>query len=99
MSSLQYQQFVDDYLIVVDNDSSAWAHHADVVVEQNYDAYAIADVLRDEFEFNVSLRLDRFDPSHIDYTSNIIREMLLGWGSQPYENITRELIHRIKEGK
>lgn len=99
MSSLQYQQFVDDYLMVVENDSSAWYHHHAVVTEQNYDVHGIADVLRDEFEANVSLRLDRLDPSHNDYTSNIIREMLLGWGVSPYENIARELVHRVKEGK
>lgn len=99
MSSLQYQQFVDDYLMVVENDSYAWSHHHSIVTDQDYDAYGIADVLRDEFESNVSKLLDRLDPSHNDYTSNIIREMLLGWGVSPYENIARELIHRVKEGK
>lgn len=93
------QQFVDDYLIVVENDSSAWEHHRAVVIEQNFDVYGIADVLRDEFELAVSLRLDKLDPSHIDYTSNIIREMLLGWGTTPYENLARELIARVKEDK
>jgi len=99
MSSLQYQQFVDDYLMVVENDSYAWSHHHAVVTDQDYDVYGIADVLRDEFESNVSNLLDRLDPSHNDYTANIIREMLLGWGTSPYENIARELIHRTKEGK
>lgn len=93
------QQFVDDYLIVIENDNHAWSHHHAIVTEQNYDVHGIADVLRDEFELNISKLLNKLDPSHNDYTVNIIREMLFGWGVTPYENIARELIHRIKEGK
>lgn len=93
------QQFVDDYLMVVENDSRAWQHHQSIVIDGDKHIYDIAETLRDQFESYVSDKLDRLDPSHEDYFINIMREMLLGWGVTPYENIARELVVRVEEGK
>lgn len=93
------QQFVDDYMIVIENDLYAWQHHKSVAAQEDNDVFGVADRLRDEFESFVRDSLDKLDPSHADYRFNLMREMLLGWGTYPYENIARELLARLDEGK
>lgn len=92
------ERFVEDYFIVVENDRSAWEHHRAIVIEHAYNLHDVADELRHEFETNVSKLLHTLDPSGDNYTANIMREMLLGWGISPYEKIASELIQRTKEG-
>lgn len=92
------EQFVDDYLVVVENDSYAWELHRSIVVEEAYNVHDVGSALQDLFETNVSVLLNKLDPSHNHYTTNIMREMLLGWGVSPYEKIAKQLIERIREG-
>lgn len=93
------QGFVDDYMIVVENDQDGWLHHVAIAEQEDKDVFALADRLRDEFELFVSQLLDTTDPTHNDYRVNILREMLLGWGSMPYENLARDILARMDEGK
>lgn len=93
------QQFVDDYMIVIENDLYAWQHHKTIAKQENNDVFGVADRLRDEFESSVNDLLNKLDPSHANYRVNLMREMLLGWGTYPYENIARELLSRLEEGK
>jgi hypothetical protein len=93
------QQFVDDYLLVVENDLYGWQWHKAVAAQHNNNVFELADNLRDEFEDFVSKILIRIDPAHNSWQVNIMREMLLGWGITPYENIARELLARFSEGK
>lgn len=92
------QQFVDDYMLVIENDLHAWQHHKSIVAQED-NIFGVADRLRDEFESFVDESLNKLDPSHEDYRVNLMREMLLGWGTYPYENIARELLARIEEGR
>lgn len=92
------QQFVDDYMIVIENDQDAWEYHKSVVNDSD-NVFAVADVLRDGFEEYVSQVLDKIDPSHNAWQANVMRQMLLGWGMVPYENLAREVTARIEEGK
>jgi hypothetical protein len=92
------QQFLDDYMIVIENDESAWEYHKSVI-NDNDNVSAVADVLRDEFEEYVGQSLDKIDPSHNAWQVNVMREMLLGWGVTPYEHLAREIVARIEEGK
>lgn len=96
---MKSQQFVDDYLLVVENDQNAWLHHASIVKEENNVIWHVADRMNDEFLNFVSDLLDTKDPSHNDFRVNILREILLGWGTEPFENIAREIITRLEEGK
>lgn len=94
-----YQQFVDDYMMVVQNDQEAWLHHESIAQQEDNNVYGIADRLRDDFESSISNLLDKLDPSHVNYHVNIMREMLIGWGSTPYENIAREVLAQLDEGE
>lgn len=93
------QQFVDDYVRVVENDYTAWQIHQIHAENSDKNVYTLADKLREVFEEAVDKRLDKLDPAHDDYFVNIMREMLLGWGISPYENIAREILSRLDEGK
>lgn len=93
------QQFVDDYIRVVENDYNAWQVHKIHARHANENVYALADKLRESFENAVDYRLGKIDPAHNDYFVNIMREMLLGWGISPYEDIAREILSRLSEGK
>lgn len=93
------QQFVDDYMVVVENDHYGWLWHIAIAKDNNNDVYALAEVLRDEFEDYVLGTLLKVDSGHNDWRANVMREMLIGWGSQPYENIAREILARLQEGK
>ena len=92
-------QFIDDYMLVIENDQDAWEWHKSVASNNNNDVFAIADVLRDEHESQISQTLDQIDPSHDKWQVNIMREMLLGWGVTPYEHLAREILARLDEGK
>lgn len=93
------QGFADDYMIVIENDQDGWHHHLNIANEEDKDIFALADRLRDEFELFASNLFDKADPTHNDFRVNILREMLLGWGCNPYEIIAREIVARIEEGK
>lgn len=93
------QQFVDDYMVVVENDHYGWLWHIAIAKENNNEVSALADVLRDEFEDFVLGTLLKVDAGHNDWRANVVREMLIGWGTQPYENIAREIISRLDEGQ
>ena len=85
-------------MIVIENDQDAWNKHVAIAKDKN-NVYKIADIIRDEFEDNVNEYLNKIDPSHSEYIVNIMREMLLGWGATPYENIACEIMNRLEEGK
>lgn len=93
------QGFVDDYIIVIENDHDGWLHHVAIANEEDKDVFGLADRLRDDFELFVSNLFDKNDPTHSDFRINILREMLLGWGCMPYENLAREILSRMDEGK
>lgn len=93
------QQFVDDYMVVVENDHYGWLWHIAIAKENNNEVSALADVLRDEFEDFVLGTLLKVDAGHNDWRANVVREMLIGWGTQPYENIAREIISRLDGGQ
>lgn len=93
------QQFVDDYMLVVENDEYAWSVVTTIAQEENKDIFGVADRLRDGFEEQASALLDKLDPSHNNYIVNIMREMLLCLGTQPFENIAREVLARLDEGR
>lgn len=92
-------QFVNDYTMVVDNDSEAFFEVIDLVRGCDNSTAKISDIMREHYEEAISKALDvlteseEVEPLVID----IMRELLTGWGSSPFDEIARHYIAKDNE--
>ena len=94
-------QFVDDYLLVLENDRDGWHDLLEVAKEFNGDVSALADRLRSDWDDYVDQVAELAVKSWgTDAPATLlIRQMLGGWGDLPHRRIAAHLIDRINEEK
>jgi len=81
------EQFVRDYLLVVENDASAWQTLREWAAEET-NAYYLAERIRDEWE----TAIDDATASMNDSTlALLIRQMAYGWGIDPFLDIAKQV--------
>jgi hypothetical protein len=89
------EQFVNDFTMVVDNNSEAYFETIDLVRSKKESVPAISEAMREVFEEQVSkaLLVLRQSEEVEPITADIMHEMLLGWGSDVFDDIARHLRH------
>ena len=85
------EQFAWDYLLIVENDQSAW-NYIQEMKEEAGNAYALAIFLQDEFEEGATELIDGAKLSEV--AQMLFRQMLLQWGIEPWLIIARDLWER-----
>ena len=96
MSSAR-EQFVEDYLLVVDNDRDAYSEIMELVAEHEGKVSAISDQLREEFEEYISQVAERERELGHQTGADLIAQMLFGWGDSTFDKIARHFVEQ-KEG-
>jgi chorismate synthase len=90
-------QFVHDYTIVIDNDFTAWRESMEIVTNYSASVPAISEQLREQFEAYISEVADREDELGNEIGALLIKQMLLGWGSDAFDAIARHYIEKDAE--
>lgn len=83
------EQFIDDYLIVVENDSQAWNYLREQV--KSYEVSELATVLEDEFSEMVSEMTSKEDN---EVARDLVRQMLLNQGYDTWFKLAKEITER-----
>mgnify|MGYP003351821500 CR=1 FL=1 len=87
------EQFVEDFLLVADNDYEFYTSLKESA--DNTDSVAtLSDELREEYETLAEQICELVDKEISDTAGLLMRQMLQGWGSMPFDDIARELLSR-----
>ena len=88
------EQFVSDYLLVVDNDRDAYSEIMELVAEHEGKVSAISDQLREEFEEYISQVAEREREDGRIVGSLLISQLLIGFGSDVFDDIARHFVEQ-----
>lgn len=93
------EQFVSDFTLVVDNDREAYFETIDLVRMKKESVPAISEAMREAFEHQISkaLLVLRQSEEVEPITADLMHELLLGWGSDAFDDIARHYI--TKDGE
>jgi hypothetical protein len=91
------EQFVSDYLLVIDNDREAYSEVMELVAEHEGNVPAISDQMREEFEEYISQVAEREREDGRIVGSLLISQLLIGFGSDVFDDIARHFVEQ-KEG-
>lgn len=94
------EQFIDDYTMVMDNDHDAYAGLISTA-ENKETVVALSDHLRLEWEEFVDqvAELCAHNWGFEAPATLMIRQMLGGWGSTPFDHLARHYIKEAAEAK
>jgi hypothetical protein len=90
------EQFVSDYLLVIDNDHEAYSEVMELVAKHEGKVPAISDQLREEFEEYISQVAEREREDGRQVGGDLISQLLIGFGSDVFDDIARHFV-AIKE--
>lgn len=87
------EQFVEDYLLVADNDYEFYNSLKESAAELD-SVPALSDKLREEYELLTEQICELVEANISDIAGLLVRQLLQGWGSSPFDEIARELLSR-----
>jgi hypothetical protein len=93
------QQFVEDYTLVTDNNYKAYTAVHRLMNQGGVTTPWLSERLRESFENRIGEVVERERKSGNEYTADLIAELLLGWGSAPFDDIARHYIAQAEEIK
>ena len=85
-------QFVSDYLLIVDNDQEAYNYALEIAREADGSVAKASDRLREEFESYISEVSDRERKRGNKTGADLISQLLIGFGSSTFDDIARSYI-------
>lgn len=95
-SDIVAKQFVNDWLLVIENDQDSWNQLVDDVKALNCDPIATTAFLREQWDYLVDQMADLvYQVSEIG--ALLLRQMLAGYGDHVHQLIANHVISSIKE--
>ena len=85
------QQFIDDFLMVVENDFNAWSRITEMA-ESTY-LFQFAQDLLDNYADLIQIGLSQVKD---EFTRNLMRQILSGWGLDIWIAIAKEIQERVE---
>ena len=86
-------QFVEDFILVTDNDRDSY-DEARVIVQEKENLTDIAEEFQEQFESYISQVAEREEALGNEAGALIIRQMLLGWGDDAFRAIARHYLEQ-----
>lgn len=91
------QQFADEYILVLENDREGWDEATQEARRVDYNMPALSDSIREQFESLASQVIDKSEEEITEFGANVLRQILIGWGTSTFDKIACEIIERDKE--
>lgn len=91
------EQFVNDYILVVDNSHTPYFQHLQIAKSGR--VAEMSDKLREDFEDMISQIAEMAREKGYSVGADLIAQMLIGFGSDTFDDIARHYIDAVKEGK
>ncbi len=85
-------QFVEDYLLVTDNDQEAYREALDIAHKAGGSVSKAGDKFREQFETYISQVVEREREQGNTAGADLIGQMLIGIGSDTFDDIARHYI-------
>jgi hypothetical protein len=85
LSRIASQQFAEDYLLVMMNDQASY--NVLMMWADGRNAYDLAEIIREDYEERVDAEIGTKDTA----TNLLMRQLLLGWGIEPFIYIARSI--------
>ena len=86
------QQFAEDYLLVVDNDSKSYFEIMDMAELKAKNMSGLSDRLKTEFESYISQVIEREKENGQEVGALLIAQLLQNWGAGTWDIIARHYI-------
>ena len=87
------EQFVEDFILVTDNDRDSYDEARVIVQEKEY-LTEIAEEFQEQFESYISQVAEREEALGNEAGALIIRQLLLGWGDDAFRAIARHYMEQ-----
>jgi len=88
--------FVEDWLLVIENDQESWTRLVDDVKSMDCDLIAVTTYLREEWDVLVDQMASAVEDKVSEVGALLLRQMLLT-GDYPFQIIANHVISSIKE--
>jgi len=86
------QQFVQDYTLVTDNDQEAYREALDIAREAGGSVVKASEKFKEQFEDYISQVVEREREQGNTTGADLISQMLIGYGSDSFDDIARHYI-------
>lgn len=83
LSRIASEQFAEDYLLVMMNDHASY--NVLMMWADGRNVYDLAELIRDDYEERIDAQIGTKDTA----TNLLMRQILLGWGIEPFMKIAR----------
>lgn len=77
--------------MVSDNNATAYRLAMQMVNETQASVSTMSDILRGQYERAISQVIER-ERKNNEYTADLLSQLLLGWGSAPFDDIAKHYI-------
>jgi hypothetical protein len=91
------EQFVTDYISVVENDQEAWDDLIQMTRVFQGNMVSISEVIKHDYETMVSTVIGAVREELPSAAVNLLAELLFGWGSKEFDTIAKYAIEADKE--
>lgn len=92
MTTPAQDQFVEDYLLVVDNEREAYDEAMEIA--SSGDMVQVSEIMRDKWETYISEVAERERTAGNEVGALLISQLLLNWGSDTFDRIARHFIDK-----
>lgn len=93
------EQFVSDYTLVIDNDQEGYSLALDIAREACGSVSKASEKYREQFEEAISQVIERERENGNELIANLIGQMLIGYGSAPFDDIAKHYIDTDLEAR
>ena len=87
------EQFVEDFLLVTDNDRDSYEGAREIVQEKET-LSEVAEEIQEQFESYISQVAEREEALGNESGALMIRQLLLGWGDDAFRAIARHYMDK-----
>ena len=94
---MAYEQFVDDYLLVVENDQDAWTDLMITARQYEHNKILLSEELRDQWDDFIEQVATLVETKYVGVAGLMLRQIAGGWGSAPFDLIAKRIIESDKE--
>ncbi len=87
MDTIAQEQFVEDFLLVSENDRDIYTEYTSLVEREG--VLRASEVIQEQFENWISQLADQEEERGNEYGSLLLKQLLIGWGSDSFYKIAK----------